>query len=280
MDLLVDSAYWADAYRRAVGEDAPGTKKDWDAKARGFAHKSRRSSYIDQLVDLLALEPGENVFDMGAGSGTLSIPLAQRGHAVVAVDFSPGMLGELAAGAREAGVEVSAFERSWQDDWTDLPCADVAVASRSLITDDLAGACAKLESKARSRVAVTMPGGETPMVDLRMLRTMGRPASEQEQRRGFVAALNYLFASGRRPSVSHIAYPRRWHAPSRKQLLEAAESTARPQDAAERDALRRFVERHATVDAETGECALDYEQNIVWSCMIWPVPEREARFSD
>ncbi|MBX9033908.1 class I SAM-dependent methyltransferase [Gordonibacter massiliensis (ex Traore et al. 2017)] len=278
MDLLADSAYWVDAYRRADG-DALGAKEDWDAKARGFAHKNRRSSYIDQLVDLLALEPGESVFDMGAGSGTLSIPLAQRGHAVVAVDFSTGMLDELAAGARKAGVEVAAFERSWQDDWTDLPCADVAVASRSLIADDLADVCAKLESKARSRVAVTMPGGETPAVDLRMLRAMGRPASEREQRRGFVAALNYLFASGRRPSVNHIAYPRRWHAPSFQKLLEAAESASRPRDGAERDALRRFVERHATVDAETGECVLDYEQSIVWSCMIWPVPEREARLS-
>ena len=275
MDLLADGAYWVDAYRRAGG-DALGAKEDWDAKARGFAHKNRRSGYIDQLVDLLALEPGESVFDMGAGSGTLSIPLAQRGHAVVAVDFSTGMLDELAAGARKAGVELAAFERSWQDDWTDLPCADVAVASRSLIADDLADACAKLESKARSRVAVTMPGGETPAVDLRMLRAMGRPASEREQRRGFVAALNYLFASGRRPSVSHIAYPRRWHAPSFQKLLEAAESASRPRDGAERNALRRFVERHATVDAETGECVLDYEQSIVWSCMIWPVPKREA----
>ncbi len=123
----------------------------WNEKAPSFARKPSRSDYIDQLVDLLDLDPAESVLDVGCGSGTLAIPLVELGHAVVALDFSPVMLDELERSASESGVAVKrtraatpadavampqagsihAVERSWQQSWDDVPVADVAVSSRS-----------------------------------------------------------------------------------------------------------------------------------------------------
>lgn len=43
-------------------------------------------------LDALALEPGERLLDVAAGTGAVSLEAARRGASVVAVDFAPGML--------------------------------------------------------------------------------------------------------------------------------------------------------------------------------------------
>lgn len=49
---------------------------------------------------------GQRCLDLGAGTGFLSIPLAQQGASVLAVDLSPAMLESLAKRAADAGVTV------------------------------------------------------------------------------------------------------------------------------------------------------------------------------
>jgi SAM-dependent methyltransferase len=76
-----------------------------------------RSGYlpalIDDLVDLTGLGPGSRILEIGCGTGQLSIPLAERGVSLLAVELGP----RLAAIARrnlarfpEAEVVVAAFE--------------------------------------------------------------------------------------------------------------------------------------------------------------------------
>ena len=61
----------------------------------------------DQLIEFLAVKPGEIIADMGAGTGYFSIPLAQlvgpHGR-VLAVDIQPEMLDILKARMKERGV--------------------------------------------------------------------------------------------------------------------------------------------------------------------------------
>ena len=54
---------------------------------------------------LAAAEAGP-VLDVGAGAGRVALDLARHGHEVTALDRDPGLLAELAARARAAGVEV------------------------------------------------------------------------------------------------------------------------------------------------------------------------------
>lgn len=184
---------------------------EWDKRARHF-RPLETAPYARDFIKLLALEPGESVLDMGCGAGSIAIPLAQAGHSVIAADFSPAMLGTLDAGIEYYGLEdlISPLELAWDDDW-DLvgPVAkavDVAFASRSVTTNDLKGALAKLDRTARRRCAVTMVANSSPRYDLHLMNAIGASVTCSN---GFVYAFNILIQMGALPQVTYFESPRR-----------------------------------------------------------------------
>lgn len=275
-ESLPSPDFWASLFVEKDRPSKDASKERWDEKAPSFARKKTRSGYISQLIERLSLAPDESVFDMGCGPGTLAIPLAQSGHSVIAVDFSPAMLDQLHDQATAAGpgiaARIAAYERSWSDPWDGLPQADVSVASRSLITNDLAASLSKLESQARRRVVVTVVAGETPMGDLRLLKALGRPAQESALRTSLIAVVNYLFAIGRRPKVDYLSFVRQWHADSVDALRALLAETVAPLTSSEDKALDAFVTQHATFDSARGQFALNYEQQSSWAYLEWDVP--------
>jgi SAM-dependent methyltransferase len=46
---------------------------------------------FDDLIDLAGLEAGERVIEVGCGTGQATVPLAERGLAVTAVELGPGL---------------------------------------------------------------------------------------------------------------------------------------------------------------------------------------------
>ncbi len=62
------------------------------------------------LVDLLALEPGASVLDIGCGTGRHAVELARAGLVVTGLDISSGMLREARKAADAAGVELELVE--------------------------------------------------------------------------------------------------------------------------------------------------------------------------
>ncbi len=57
------------------------------------------------VLDASDVRPGSVVVDLGCGTGSVSLPLAQRGAQVTAVDLSPSMLDLLSAKASDAGID-------------------------------------------------------------------------------------------------------------------------------------------------------------------------------
>ena len=47
------------------------------------------------------------------------------------------------------------IQRAWEEDWSDLPRCDIAVASRSTLVADMRQAMSKLNNQARLRVYTT-----------------------------------------------------------------------------------------------------------------------------
>lgn len=78
----------------------------WDRRAKHFRPRET-SPYAQAFLARAGVRPGESVLDMGCGSGTLAVPLAQSGCQVIAADFSPRMLEELVGAARALGVTVA-----------------------------------------------------------------------------------------------------------------------------------------------------------------------------
>ncbi|MBN1240508.1 MAG: class I SAM-dependent methyltransferase [Gammaproteobacteria bacterium] len=73
-----------------------------------FAALRRRSGDLFDRLAVAAIDGGRVAVDLGAGHGAQSVPLAERGFDVVAIDFCRALLEELADNAR--GLPVTAVE--------------------------------------------------------------------------------------------------------------------------------------------------------------------------
>jgi SAM-dependent methyltransferase len=111
------------------------------------------------VLDRVGVEPGQDLLDVGTGSGgTIAIPAAQRGARVVGVDVTPELLEHARRRAADAGVEIGWVEGDAQD----LPFADasfdrVVSTFGAMFAPDHARAAAEL-------VRVCRPGGRIAMV--------------------------------------------------------------------------------------------------------------------
>ncbi|RDB65918.1 class I SAM-dependent methyltransferase [Eggerthella sinensis] len=178
----------------------------WDKRSATFSTKDAPNPYVERFLELAGIEPGETVFDMGCGTGALSVPLGKRSIKVVAADFSRGMLDQLQAALDQEGVRsVFPKQMSWEDDWPSFGVrpgmVDVAVASRSVATADLRDSLLRLTDVARRRVCVTLATGTSPRTDERILNAIGL---HSVLGRDHLYAFNILANEGLRPEVAYI----------------------------------------------------------------------------
>lgn len=233
----------------------------WNEAAANFRKKApigKRDEYVEQFYELSQIEPGETIFDMGCGSGTLAIPFAQRGHHIWAADFSPEMLKHLMAGAKEAGVEhmIHPIQLDWNEDWTkrSLPVCDVAIASRSLIFEDLTASLKKLESVAGRRVCLGAWDTPVPEYDRHVARAIGY------ERPGYgchYIIMGELMERDVYPELKYIRSPfRLTKFQSRQQAYEVLSGTFRYGLTKEqKQKLKSYLDEHLKYHEEEGECA-------------------------
>ena len=157
---------------------APDDASEWDKRAHEFTSKYAPSGYSLEFLRLAELQPGESVFDMGCGAGALAIPCVERGHKVLAADFSPAMLERCQADVPAAAAHLLETKLlAWDDNWDiaglQVHSFDVAFASRSIATSDMKSAIRKLSRIARRKVCVTVVAGGSPRVSNAFLSDMG-----------------------------------------------------------------------------------------------------------
>lgn len=197
---------WSDAWKKEQATRRPADDSQyWDSRAPSFAKVAGSSPYAETFVELAGIHPGETVFDMGCGSGTLALPLARAGHHVYACDFSQVMIDLMMKCANLEGIQACIHPEvlSWDEDWSHIeaPVCDVAVASRSLATADMESALRKLDSMARRRVCITLTTGLSPRADEVLLKAMGREVPAYPD---CVFAFNILWSMGIQAQVDYI----------------------------------------------------------------------------
>lgn len=195
---------WIELQRaRRASDDA----SHWDKRAQSYNKPFGHSPYTQRFVEYTDIQPSDSVFDMGCGTGAISIPLAQEGHEVCAADFSQGMLNRLEEDAEQAQVTslIKPVKMAWEDDWETCgvhpKSYDVAVASRSIATSDIKEALTKLSNVARRKCAVTLSAGSSPRSDQQILTAIGL---QKFIGRDFLYAFMVLVQMGYMPEVRYI----------------------------------------------------------------------------
>ncbi len=276
----------------------PDAQEHWDKRARTFSFHDAPNSYVREFIGNMQLHGDESILDMGCGTGSLAVPLARAGHAVVAADFSQGMLervrqnaGSLLAAegyepasgcaAQLRPGKVLPLQMSWEDDWAEFGLGtgsvDVAIASRSIITHDLECSITKLSTVAKKRVCVTAGTGVSPRVDERVARAMGL---QLERHNDALFVFGIASALGYEPTVSYIRSPRTktYESPeeayhSLLKTLEYVDDAAQqvPYDVAAAR-LRDWLDQHLVqTQADNGEAAwtLDKPRVVPWAFISW-----------
>ena len=195
---------WNMAWKRAR-EERP-RKRDssfWNRRAPSFSKHAMESDYERHFLALMQPQPTWSVLDVGCGAGTLAVPLAERIASVTALDFSAGMLEQLQERCQQAAIaNITPIHGSWEDDWHELGIGqyDVAIASRSIVVDDLQAALLKLDRAARQRVYISAMVGDGPN-DRRIFDAVGRPL---ERGPDYIYVYNLLHQMGIYATVSFI----------------------------------------------------------------------------
>lgn len=84
---------------------------------------ARAERSADAIARLLRLKPGDRVFDQCCGIGTLALPLARRGLAVVGVDQARAYVERARREARAAGLAVALSAGDAREFAASPPCA-------------------------------------------------------------------------------------------------------------------------------------------------------------
>jgi SAM-dependent methyltransferase len=82
----------------------------YDLTPEHFPHAKAQEAAWNAALTRHLPPPPARVLDVGAGTGSLSLPLARLGYQVTALDLSPGMLGRLRSRAADEGLDIEIVE--------------------------------------------------------------------------------------------------------------------------------------------------------------------------
>ena len=147
---------WTEAMENASWKKRRGDMTEfWDKRARRFSQSINDNDRPAQIISKLDIDPEYTVLDIGAGPGTLTIPLAKIVKHVTVVEPSSRMLACLKENATNEGLKnITCINKKWEDvhPGEDLDEYDVVIASYSLSMMDMKAALSKMDKVARQSV--------------------------------------------------------------------------------------------------------------------------------
>ncbi len=175
--------------------------EDWDGRAERMKAVATGSRYVRDFTARMDLSGCNSLLDVGCGTGAIGLAVADQLDQVIGLDYSAGMLGAMRELAAERGIDhVLAMQKSWDDDWSEVPVCDIAVASRSTAVLDLEAALQKLDAHAARRACLTSKVGGY-FIDPAIAAVIGRKLDPVPD---YIYAVNILYQMGRQPRVDFL----------------------------------------------------------------------------
>jgi SAM-dependent methyltransferase len=271
-DLLAQAPLdWNERWREAAAQRWQRTNQRsqyWNRRAASFGERSHDGGYARAFFAAVTPEPGWTVLDVGCGSGTLALPLAGVVREVTAMDFSEGMIEQLRRRTREQGItNVKALHAAWEDDWDQagIGTYDVAIASRSLVVEDLEAALRKLDRAARKRVYITSIVGDGPR-DRRAMEAVGRPFRKGPD---YIYVYNLLHQMGIYANITILETDREWTFNTPEEAQDHYEQLIEDLNTDERARLRTYLGEHLVPVPGSGRWLLRHRAPIKWALIGW-----------
>lgn len=250
--------------RKAMNERR--SPNHWDRRARDFTKAVTRGDYVEQFMALCDVRPGESVLDIGAAAGTLAVPLSSKASTVTALEPSVMMRTLLQERCEAQGItNIRAVEGRWEDDWTALGVGvhDVAIASRSLIVDDLSLAVGKLQSHARRRVYLATLVDDGPF-DRNLVTAVGRDFNPGID---YIVVMNYLRQIGVYANLTFTVQREERLFPGLDEAVEGLAWMVHDMTDDERSRLRDYLSR--TLVRRGDSLAMPRVQTVRWAVIWW-----------
>jgi len=126
----------------------------WDTRAGRYDNAIKCSNSADIATRKLDIDSECTVLDIGAGTGRLTIPLAQTVKKVTAIEPSKGMLKYLKEDMSKEGLtNITCINKRWEDvSAEEIDIHDIVIASHSLSMLDIIGALSKMNDLAKRQV--------------------------------------------------------------------------------------------------------------------------------
>ena len=165
---------------------AGDTSHDWDRKENAERYAAQSAGEFEKRIrmtlDDLTVNPSTRVLDIGAGPGTLAIPLAPWVKEITAVEPGAGMIAALKERTKREGIRnITCVRKTWEevDPARDLIGPyDLVIASLSLTMHDIREAVQKMDAVSCGEIClywfVDLPFWERMYADL-MLPLHGMP---------------------------------------------------------------------------------------------------------
>ncbi len=179
----------------------------WDRRAAAYRRVTRGEKEATRLeLEILNLQGGETVLDVGAGTGRLAVPIARTAAHVTALDPSEGMLNVLRERmAAERLTNYSCVKMRLEDAviGRDIEPHDLVIAAFSLGFYDLAAALEKLDSAATRAVHLFWHAGEwRGPEEMALYRAVfGEEATMRKGYPDYIFPVNILHDAGVYPNV-------------------------------------------------------------------------------
>jgi len=245
----------------------------WDGRAREFSEHAASTGYPEAFIRILKPRKSWTVLDMACGGGTIATPLAKKVQSITAVDFSKRMLEIVDQRCRTGGItNVKTLQGRWEDDWDTLgiDVHDVAIASRSLLSETARDSIAKLNRIAKKAVYISVAVGSGPS-DRRLLESVGRECSTRPD---YIFYYNLLYEMGILANVAFIPESNRNSWDSHEEAFEDQRWMFHGMTGEEEEKIRAYLKRHLVW--VKGHWQLPYSRDYCWAVLYW-TKDREVR---